>query len=211
MESKRPSSRQGAMKAGKPPSRLRMQLTPDRIFIGGSILLAVVIIGIIAISTSQNRDMRNVQIDGIQFFPVISNQHVDGNVDYPQTPPVGGPHNPVWQTCGVYTEPIMDEHAVHDLEHGAVWITYQPDLPADQVAKLAQITRGGTHRLLSPYVGLDSPIVASAWGYQLRVQDANDSRLTDFIAKYEQGPQTPEMGATCSGGETRTLRQLTGG
>ena len=51
----------------------------------------------------------------------------------------------------------------------------------------------------------------SADNYQLRVQDANDSRLTDFIAKYEEGPSTPELGATCSGGETRTLRQITGG
>jgi hypothetical protein len=47
-------------------------------------------------------------------------------VDYPQSPPVGGPHNPIWQNCGFYSKPVRDEYAVHSMEHGAVWITYSP-------------------------------------------------------------------------------------
>jgi hypothetical protein len=195
----------------KKPSRFPIELTTDRVIIGGTIILIVVIVGVIAISTGQNASNQNINIQGVEFFPGLIAEHRTTLVKYEQTPPVGGPHHPVWQTCGVYTEPISNEHAVHSLEHGAVWITYQPSLPADQVQTLQDITRRGTHRLLSPYPGIDSPIILSAWGYQLRVNDASDARINQFILKYEQGPSTPELGATCTGGETRPLSQLPAG
>ena len=59
------------------------------------------------------------------------------DVTYPQSPPVGGPHAPVWLDCGVYDQPVRAENAVHDLEHGAVWISYDPDLDADDISALA--------------------------------------------------------------------------
>ncbi|MCA1688251.1 MAG: DUF3105 domain-containing protein, partial [Actinobacteria bacterium] len=62
--------------------------------------------------------------------------HTEADVDYAQTPPAGGEHNPVWQNCGFYEEPVRDELAVHSLEHGAVWITYLPDLPQDEIERL---------------------------------------------------------------------------
>jgi hypothetical protein len=71
---------------------------------------------------------------GVQTFSDLSRSHVTGQVNYPQTPPVGGDHNPVWLNCGVYTSPVASENAVHSMEHGAVWITYQPTLPAAEVA-----------------------------------------------------------------------------
>lgn len=183
-------------------------LTMDRIFIGGSLILTVVIIAVIAASSMQKNYTENVTIEGVQVFPGLVASHTEQRVTYAQTPPAGGAHHPVWQTCGVYVEPLMNEHAVHSLEHGAVWITYQPDLAADQVKVLQDMTLRGSHRLVSPYPGIDSPIIATAWGYQLRLTDANDPRLAQFVAKYEQGPQTLEPGATCSGGETRTASQI---
>ena len=137
------------------------------------------------------------EIEGVEHFPGLSFQHVDGPVAYPQDPPAGGQHASQWLTCAVYTEPVPNENAVHSLEHGAVWITYRPDLDAAQVATLAEITRQSDHRLLSPYPGLDSPIVVTAWGYQLRLDNANDPRLMRFIEQYESGPTTPEPGAAC--------------
>jgi hypothetical protein len=121
-------------------------------------------------------------------------------VDYAQTPPAGGEHNPVWQNCGFYEEPISDENAVHSLEHGAVWITYQPDLSEDQISTLRDLAESQTYILVSPYPGLDSPVVASAWGKQLQLESADDPALEQFISAYRQGPQTPEPGAACTGG-----------
>ncbi len=66
----------------------------------------------------------------------LEHEHVTGPVTYSVIPPVGGPHNPIWMNAGVYTKPIPSERAVHNLEHGAIWITYRPNLPAAQVQAL---------------------------------------------------------------------------
>jgi hypothetical protein len=135
-----------------------------------------------------------------KYGPFPANVHVNGTVSYAQSPPVGGEHASAWQNCGIYTEPVRNETAVHALEHGAVWVTYRPDLPADQVEQLRNMVRGRSYTLLSPYPDLDRPIAASAWGVQLKLDSPADPRLPQFIAKYRQGPQTPEPGASCIGG-----------
>jgi len=142
----------------------------------------------------------NGEIPGVQHFENLSQLHVDGRVNYPQTPPVGGEHALVWLNCGIYDQPVASENAAHSLEHGAVWITYDPLLPASQVETLRALTRGGSHRILSPYAGLPSQVVVSSWGYQLQLDSADDPRLLQFIAQFEQGATTPEPGATCAGG-----------
>jgi hypothetical protein len=147
-------------------------------------------------------------IPGVERFANLSQQHVQGPVAYPQVPPVGGPHNPSWINCGVYDQPVPNEMAVHSMEHGAVWITYAPDLSDDQLQTLRGLARGQSYVLVTPWGGdppLPAPIVASAWGLQLKVDNASDPRLGEFVRRYANGPQTPEPGAPCSGGFGRPL------
>lgn len=136
---------------------------------------------------------------GVQTFAVPERFHVAGAVPYPQQPPAGGNHAPVWQNCGFYDEPISNERAVHSLEHGAVWLTYRPNVPGAQIEALRGRARQ-TFVLVSPFSGLPAPIVLSAWGRQLRLQSADDPRLDQFIRAFRVGPQTPEPGAPCTGG-----------
>ena len=131
-------------------------------------------------------------IPGVQTFAVTSSTHTTDPVDYPQDPPVGGPHDPSWQRCAVYVAPVKPEHAVHSMEHGAVWITYRPDLAAADVAYLTSVASGKRYLLLSPYPGLQDPVVASAWGVQLRLSDPRDPRLAEFIEQY--AGNGPELG-----------------
>lgn len=139
-------------------------------------------------------------LKGVQKYDHEALQHTPGKVDYRESPPTGGEHNPVWMNCGVYDKPLPNEHAVHSLEHGSVWITYEPGLAKSEVDQLEKLTPD-TYALLSPYEGdMDSPITISAWGYQLGVDSADDPRLEGFIEKYRQGEQTPEPGAACTGG-----------
>jgi Protein of unknown function (DUF3105) len=168
-----------------------------------SVVAAVVVIAVVAVVLVANRDRGTATTAGygrVATFGGLSRNHTESAVHYAQTPPVGGDHNPVWQNCGYYAKPLHNENAVHSLEHGAVWITYQPNLPKDQVDKLASIGRGQSFVLVSPYPGLPAPVVASAWGVQEWFHSANDSGLNDFVSKYRQGPQTPEPGALCTNG-----------
>jgi hypothetical protein len=127
-------------------------------------------------------------------------RHMTGPITYAENPPMGGLHNPIWQNCGIYDVPIHSEHAVHSLEHGAVWITYRPDLPAADVQRLRALA-SDDYMLLSPFPGLPAPVVASSWNNQIRLTGADDPRLPQFIRTYKNNPRTtPEFGATCAGG-----------
>lgn len=142
-------------------------------------------------------------IAGIETFEVASADHTEEAVDYPQDPPAGGPHAPAWQKCAVYDAPVQNELAVHAQEHGAVWITYQPALAEDDVTQLEALAEDAPFVLVSPYPDLDAPVVASAWGAQLRVNAADDSRLQTFIERY--AGNGPERGARCDSGVETTL------
>jgi hypothetical protein len=146
----------------------------------------------------------------------LSHDHVTGPVTYSVTPPVGGQHNAIWMNCGIYDKPVPSERAVHNLEHGAVWITYQPTLPQSQVNELrafvekqTMVSPGGASRYmdLTPYPGLSSPIVISSWGFQLKVSSTADPRLQQFVNKFRASPAySPEYGSPCTGGAGTPLQ-----
>ncbi|MEV0128599.1 DUF3105 domain-containing protein [Dactylosporangium sp. NPDC050688] len=178
--------------------------------------VAVVVLGLIGFAGYQTYRIyqdksrtwqdRAAQIDGIVNYgqtdpDSLDQAHSWGPINYKYQPPAGGPHNPNWQRClgDVYPAPIASEHAVHSLEHGAVWITYHPDLPADQVEALATKVRGRDFMLMSPFPGLRKPISLQAWGYQLMADRADDRRIDTFIAALRQNA-TLEPGTTCSSG-----------
>jgi hypothetical protein len=137
-------------------------------------------------------------IAGVETFEVASADHTTETVDYPQDPPAGGPHDPSWQKCAVYDAPVRAENAVHSQEHGAVWITYQPDLAEGDREALAELAVDQPYLLISPYPELEDPVVASAWGAQLRLDSVDDPRLQEFVDTY--AGNGPERGATCDTG-----------
>lgn len=136
-------------------------------------------------------------IEDLIRYGSLSSAHVEGAVTYAQVPPAGGDHHATWMRCDAYSEPIPNERGVHSLEHGAVWITYSPDIDEQQLNLLRATVRSQSYLLLSPYEGLPAPIVATAWGLQIHLESADDPRLVQFIRNYRQGPQTLEPGAAC--------------
>ncbi|MDQ0796714.1 DUF3105 domain-containing protein [Streptomyces sp. B1I3] len=132
----------------------------------------------------------------------LTRNHVTTDVTYPMEPPVGGDHNPAWLNCDgvVYEKAVPDVNAVHALEHGAVWVTYNGKASDADVAQLASRVRSTPYSLMSPYEGQAGAIMLSAWGKQVTVDGADDRRVAQFFAKYVQGAQTPEPGAPCTGG-----------
>lgn len=139
-------------------------------------------------------------LDDVEEF-TLSRDHLNGDIDYPQTPPAGGQHADQWLQCGVYDEPVRDENAVHSLEHGTVWITYDADeVDADEVDALAEVLPD--KGILSPYDDLPAPVVVTVWDRQLQLDGADDPRLALFLEEYADGHTAPERMASCEGGVT---------
>ncbi|MFH1105475.1 MAG: DUF3105 domain-containing protein, partial [Actinomycetota bacterium] len=133
--------------------------------------------------------------EGVETFEVASAAHTTDAVEYPQDPPVGGPHDATPLACGIYDTSVRNENAVHSLEHGAVWITYQPDLDAADVSDLESFGRQ-SDVLVSPYPGLDSPVVLSSWGTQLRLSAVDTDVIDQFIRAFKN-QTAPESAVTC--------------
>jgi hypothetical protein len=142
------------------------------------------------------------KIQGVTYRVEGNHTHVQGSIKYDSTPPVGGNHSQYWADCTgtVYSQAIANENAVHMLEHGAIWITYNAtQVKGAQLDTLKKYVSGVDRMALSPYPNLSTPISLQAWGYQLKVSSASDPRIAQFISalKYNQ-KTTPEYGATCS-------------
>ena len=173
--------------------------------IGGlaAILLVIGLFFLEGQSVGQANAARGIK--GARILPDPGAGHAQGDIDYSVPVPAGGPHNPIWQNCGIYEEPIRAENAIHSMEHGAVWIAYHPDLPAEDVEQLQELVRQERARLrtfylLAPKPDLPAPIIATAWRAQIELESASDERLPEFMQRFHIGPFTPEQGATCSGG-----------
>lgn len=164
---------------------------------GGAAVILVVLAGLIIYRIAASN------IEGVLNLGAQERGH-DQAVVIEQTslPPVGGVHDPNPQTCGIYDAPVPAKNAIHSMEHGAVWITYHPDLDEGEVAQLQALVRGQSYLLLSPYPDLASNVVLTAWGVQLELDSIDDERMEQFISVYRNGPQTPEPGASCSGDGT---------
>ncbi|MFJ6795614.1 DUF3105 domain-containing protein [Streptomyces sp. NPDC091268] len=132
----------------------------------------------------------------------LGRNHVETPVKYEMNPPVGGDHSPRWMNCNgdVYKNPIPEVNAVHSLEHGAVWVTYNEKAAKADVDKLAETVSKTPYTLMSPDKEQAGAIMLSAWGKQVTVDSAGDPRVARFFTKYVQGPQTPEPGAACTNG-----------
>lgn len=140
-------------------------------------------------------------IPGVTYQKVPQHTHItSGTVNYPQSPPIGGNHSPYWADCNgtVYPQPIANENAVHDLEHGAVWVTYKQGLPQSEVNTLEGDVKGQTKVFMSPYPGLSSNVSLQAWGYQLKLNSVTDPRINQFIAALAGNPQTMPENTDCS-------------
>lgn len=178
------------------PSRLPLVLaTVGAVLVLGAALAAPLVDKALR---GEARVQRALDLSLVQTWDIADRDHTTDDVTYPQDPPAGGAHDPVWLDCGVYDEPVRDENAVHDLEHGTVWITHDPDLSAEDVDALAgQLPDNG---IMSPREDLPSPVVVTVWGAQLQLDGADDARLGLFLEEYADGHTAPEFGVTCQGG-----------
>ena len=125
--------------------------------------------------------------------PAITQTHVEGPVDYStfSNPPTYGPHHasttaphfaPL-QPTGVYTTEQEDEDAVHNLEHGHIWISYDPTLIGTNLPALEELVRSfGTSVgvVLTPRADNDTMIALASWAHLLTMTTFDPIAIRNF-------------------------------
>jgi hypothetical protein len=140
----------------------------------------------------------------VESFPLAPAPHIPvcSPIEYPTNPPTSGPHYPIWAAFKTYSSPIPRGFSVHDLEHGAIVISYRCDAPCDAELSALQSYLATlapdplcapplTRRIVvTPDPLLDVRFAASAWGFALRSSCFDLPALGAFIdAHYAQGPE----------------------
>lgn len=185
------------------------------------LLLAVGVFGYYYVASGDQREQRAREESAAAFAPSADNPDPSKNIEgvvtesyqggahvlptervaYDKAPPFGGPHDGFWAACNgvVYPQAVRTENMVHSLEHGAVWIAYNPDqVKGEDLEKLKIRVDGKPFTMMSPYPGLKSPISLQSWGHQLAVSSVDDERIDQFIAALRRNANTyPEVGASC--------------
>ena len=137
--------------------------------------------------------------EGVVTYPATTNNIVEGAIEYDRDPPTNGDHDPLWQNCGFYSEPIENRHAVHSMDHGVVWISFNPDLPQQDIEVLRPYGQE-PYVIVSPYPGLRAPVVVTAWRNQLDLNGVDDPRLRQFVDQFRVSETSPLSGNGCTGG-----------
>ena len=140
------------------------------------------------------------EVDGVTAYSGLSNEIVDGPVEYDMLPPAGGPHAELAQLCGFYRVPVEDEHIVASLATGAVWIAHAPDISEEDYEILRDIVEGEYDVLLTPYPGLEHKFVLTSWERQLAFDDVRDERVELFVHVYQNRDWAPNVDESCSAG-----------
>ena len=138
--------------------------------------------------------------EGVRTFPATTNKNLQPPISYEQDPPANGDHAPYWQNCGFYSEPVETEAAVHTMDHGAVWLTFRPDLLTPEQINTLRGYGQEEYVLVSPYPNQAEPVVATAWRNQLRLEGADDPRLRQFVDQFRISETAPRSGNGCTGG-----------
>ena len=90
-----------------------------------------------------------------------------------------------------------DERFLHNLEHGGVWISYNPDKAnKDTIDKLTTLTKSYSSKvILSPRKADDKAIALASWGRLMTLDSFDEAKIRDFIARNKnKGPeQVPDM------------------
>jgi len=131
--------------------------------------------------------------------PVLSDRNhipvgTEPAVAYNSNPPTSGQHYDTPARPGFRESIIADGNLIHSLEHGLVWVSYNPRIGKES-DKLKKITTPLT--VVTSRIANDTDIAIASWGrldtFNLEdgTIDADDfQRISDFVKRYSnKGPE----------------------
>lgn len=109
-------------------------------------------------------------------------------IAYPSYPPTSGQHSASPATWGFHTEPVTDELALHNLEHGGVVASYN-NISADDLARLRGLLAtypkdryGEVKLLIRPYDKIaPGRVVLTAWNWIDDLGGFDEARVRAFM------------------------------
>ncbi|HBG68883.1 hypothetical protein A2W67_02740 [Candidatus Nomurabacteria bacterium RIFCSPLOWO2_02_40_28] len=129
-----------------------------------------------------------------QVFENQGQTHIKPNEPHPaynSNPPTSGWHwlNPA--SWGVYNRPLIDEQAVHNLEHGGIWISYK-DIDEGTLENLKKIAKANAQSvILSPREANDTKIILASWTRLEKMQEYNEAKILEFISRNKNNSPEP--------------------
>lgn len=126
----------------------------------------------------------------------LSHNHVstcdDPTCGNGMNPPLGGDHCPVWLNCRVFDSPQPKCNWIHNLEHGALVMTYNcAGAGCDTlVQQLKDYQATHTDALVTPDPELTQVVAVMVWGFGWEGNGFNKAAF-DEVASH-QGAESPE-------------------
>lgn len=160
----------------------------NKVFIG---IITVLSVGLIGVAVMSNRNKPETPRPGVAQEDKGQKHVNEGEVTYGgKEPPTSGPHSSPypWE---YYDQELSDSRVIHNMEHGGVYISYSPDLPADQIAKIRALFSAPFSRekfqpskaLISPRKANDAPIIMSSWNRSQKFQQFDEEAMVDYYLK----------------------------
>lgn len=169
------------------------------------IILGIVLAGVGLLALTGTKDTSLPKELGVKIpvEPKTGQLHInlgESHVPYSSNPPTSGPHynidglGPI--ECKFYDKEVLDESAVHNIEHGAVWISYKVN--DSKLKEQLKTTVDGNSKVVVSYRPKnDSLIALSSWSRLLKLDSFDQTKIKQFIKLYLNGPDAPEPLAGC--------------
>ena len=186
---------------GAEPARTRPAWRETFHSYGGFLTLGVIVAAVAVIVLLVVRNPIGFSVSGDDLLgeevQIASASHVGSERDMVipiGAPPAGGPHFNRPLTTGFYDDPVPDGNAVHSLEHGIVWISYNPELldqaGLDALRDIFDDFRGDL--IVSPRPDNSGAVAIVSWGRIMRLDGVDVEQLEDFIGTNRN--RSPEPG-----------------
>lgn len=164
-------------------------------------VLAIIMIGFTALVVTNSKDKPAQGPRPGTEHKELGQQHVSGLTNRPNTKleiDTSGNHDQQPLPWQVYSQEVPDANAIHNLEHGGIYISYKPDLPADQVAKIKSLFSKPYSRknfspikaIVAPRAANSAPIVMSSWTRSMKLDKYDEEKMVDYyLRNHGQAPE----------------------
>jgi hypothetical protein len=167
---------------GGPPIDMRL------LIVGGVLILGAIVLVIVLLFGGGDTDRVGIRMpdEGANHVPQTEVPN------YTSRPATSGPHWSLGDGTAplfwkIYTTPVPEPAAVHNLEHGGIVIWYQRTATAADIQALTQFVQqqlasSDFKILLSPWAGDDfgHPIAVTAWDWLLYLDSADIDQIRAF-------------------------------